>query len=154
MAVKLTFDDRQWLLKCYWKVENVVEVQRRRRVEFGIPPPRRVTITRIRDKFEVDGKVQNVLKGRCERKRSPTDNECWYSHAGFCTIPKDVIVAMFSWDWYRENPVFIEFWTCHQWYSISNNPDGMSLCWTSLLGVHCGRWWTFWTCTGLRKFKE
>ena len=25
----------KWLLKCYWKVENVVEVQRRWRVEFG-----------------------------------------------------------------------------------------------------------------------
>ena len=45
-------------------------------------------------------------------------------------------------------------WTWHHGYSISNNPDGMSLCSTSLLGVYCGRRWTFWTCTGLRKFKE
>ena len=44
-------------------------------------------------------------------------------------------------------------WRCHQWYSISNNPDGMSLSSTSLLGVYSGRRWTFWTCTGLRKFK-
>ena len=42
----------------------------------------------------------------------------------------------------------ISDWTCHQWYSIRNNPDGMSLCSTSLLGVYCGRRWTFWTCTG------
>ena len=35
-------------------------------------------------------------------------------------------------------------WTCHQWYSISNNPDGISLCSTSLLGLYCGRRWTFW----------
>ena len=48
----------------YWKVENVVEVQRRWRVEFGTPPPTRVTISRIRDKYEVDGMVQDVLKGR------------------------------------------------------------------------------------------
>ena len=75
MAVKLSFEERKWLLKCYWKVENVVEVQRRWRVEFGTPPPTRVTITRIRDKFEVDGTVQDVLKGRCGRKRSSTDNE-------------------------------------------------------------------------------
>ena len=74
MAVKLSFDERKWLLKCYWKVENVVVLQRRWRVEFGTPPPR-VTITRIRDKFEVDEPVQDVLKGRCERKRSSTDNE-------------------------------------------------------------------------------
>ena len=52
MAVKLSFDERKWLLKCYWKVENVVEVQQRWRVEFGTPPPR-VTITRIRDRLEV-----------------------------------------------------------------------------------------------------
>ena len=59
MAVKLSFDKRKWLLKCYWKVENV-EVQRRWRVEIGTPPPTRVTITRIRNKFEVDGTVQDV----------------------------------------------------------------------------------------------
>ncbi|KAJ4432583.1 hypothetical protein ANN_21206 [Periplaneta americana] len=45
------------------------------RVEFGTQPPTRLTIARIRDKFEVDGTVQNVLKGRCGRKRSSTDNE-------------------------------------------------------------------------------
>ena len=32
-------------------------------------------MTRIQDKFEVDGTVQDVLKGRCGRKRSSTDNE-------------------------------------------------------------------------------
>ena len=56
MALKLSFDEDKWLLKCYWKVENVDEVQRSWRVEFGTPPPpppppTRVTI-RIRDKFE------------------------------------------------------------------------------------------------------
>ena len=40
-------------------------------------------------------------------------------------------------------------WTSHQWYSISNNPDSMSLCLMSLLGVYCGRRWTFWACTSL-----
>ena len=75
MAVKLSFDEREWLLKCYWKVENVVEVQRRWRVEFGTSSPTRVAITRIREKFEVDGTVQDVLKSLCRRKRSSTDNE-------------------------------------------------------------------------------
>ena len=55
--------------KVYWKVENVAEVQRRSRVEFGTPPPPRVTIIRIRDKFEIDGTVQEVLKGQCGRNR-------------------------------------------------------------------------------------
>ena len=72
--MKLQFDERKWLLKCYLKVENV-EVQRRWRLESSTPPPTRVTITRIRDKFEVDGTVQDVLKGRCGRKRSSTDND-------------------------------------------------------------------------------
>ena len=44
-------------------MENVVEVQRRWRVEFGIPSPTRVKVTRIRDKFEVDETVQDVMKG-------------------------------------------------------------------------------------------
>ena len=57
------------------ETRNVAEVQRRWRVEFGTAPPTRVTITRIRDKFEVDGTMQDVLKGRCGRKRSYTDNE-------------------------------------------------------------------------------
>ncbi|PSN35681.1 hypothetical protein C0J52_21762 [Blattella germanica] len=72
MAVKLSFEERKWLLKCYWKVQNVVEVERRWRVEFSTPPPTRVTITRIRDKFEVDGTVQDVLKGRCGSTPPPT----------------------------------------------------------------------------------
>ena len=64
--MKLSFDERKWLLKCYWKVENVVEVQR--------PPPTRATI-RIRNKTKVDGTVQGVFKGRCGRKRSSINNE-------------------------------------------------------------------------------
>ena len=58
-------------------MENVVEVQRRLSVEFVTPPPppSRVKITRIRDKFEVDRTVHDLLKGRCERKRSSTDNK-------------------------------------------------------------------------------
>ena len=65
MAVKFSFDERKWLLKCHWKVENVVEVQRLWRAEFGTLPPTRVTITRIRVTFEVDGMVKDVLEGRC-----------------------------------------------------------------------------------------
>ena len=49
MAVKLLFVELKWLLKCYWKVENVVEVERRWKVAFGTPQEIMVTITRIRD---------------------------------------------------------------------------------------------------------
>ena len=75
MAEKLSFNECKWSLKCYWKVENVVEVQRRWRVEFGTPSPTRVIITKIRDKFEVYGTVLDVLKSRCRRTRSSTDND-------------------------------------------------------------------------------
>ena len=74
MTVKLPFEERKWLEKCYWKVKNV-EVQRRWKVEFFTASPPWITITRIRDKFGVDGTVQDVLKGRCGRNRSSTDNE-------------------------------------------------------------------------------
>ncbi|KAJ4449617.1 hypothetical protein ANN_01020 [Periplaneta americana] len=69
MAVQLSFDECKRVLKCYCKVENVAEVQRRWRVEFGIQPPR------IQDKFEVNGTVQDMMKGRCGRKRSSINND-------------------------------------------------------------------------------
>ena len=143
MAVKLSFDELKWLQKCYWKVENVVEVQRRWRVEFATPPPTRVTITRIRDKFEVHGTVQDVLKGLCGRKRSSTDNESADAvKEVFARSPKKSSRQCF-----RE--IGIEKFSVHRisrarkLYSISNNTDGMSPCSTSLLGVYCGRRWAF-----------
>ena len=199
MAVKLSLVERKWLLKCYWKVENVVEVQRCWRVEFGTAPPTRVTITRIRDKFEVDGTVQVLLKGRCGRKGWSTDNESAVTVMQvFARSPKKSL-RQCSRDWYREIQCSTNFespeiealhseicqrtkcqtgcrsvrrpcWVCitveggyfeqvrakgslrnrtqHKLYYISNNPDEMSLCSTSLLGVYCGRRWTFWTCMG------
>jgi hypothetical protein len=48
------------------EMENVNEVQRRWRNEFGTPPPPCVIIARLRDKFETDVTVQNVNKGRSE----------------------------------------------------------------------------------------
>ena len=151
MTVKLSFDERKWLLKCYWKVKNVLEVQRCWRVEFGTPPSTRVTITRIRDKFDVDGMVQDVLKGRCGRKINAIDNES-----------DDAVMQVFArslkslMQYSRE--IGIAKSSVHRisWaqnlYSISNNPDGMSLCSTKSLGLYCGTRWTFRKCTGLRNF--
>ncbi|KAJ4445989.1 hypothetical protein ANN_12675 [Periplaneta americana] len=44
-------------------------------VECGTQPPTRLIITRILDKLEVEGTVQDMLKERCGRKRSSTDKE-------------------------------------------------------------------------------
>jgi hypothetical protein len=54
-TLRLSFSELKWLVKCYWKVENVVEVHQCSRVELDSPPPTRVIITRTRDKFEVVG---------------------------------------------------------------------------------------------------
>ena len=71
MEVKLSFDGQKWLLKSYWKVENVVEVQLRWGVEFGTPPRIKVTITEIRDKFEVDGTYKLCRNVRAEERKVP-----------------------------------------------------------------------------------
>lgn len=78
MEARLSFEQRKFILKCYWKCENAVEVQRQFRREFRRDPPTRLTITRIRDKFEADGTVQNVHEKRSGRPRtstSPTKEE-------------------------------------------------------------------------------
>jgi hypothetical protein len=43
----------------------VTEVRRRWGNELGTKPPTRVTVTKVRDKFEGDGTMQGVNKGRC-----------------------------------------------------------------------------------------
>jgi hypothetical protein len=61
--VNLMFEQCKWILKCYWKMKNVTEVQRHWKNKCGTPPPTWVMVTKIRDKFEVDGTEQNVNKG-------------------------------------------------------------------------------------------
>ena len=92
--VRLGFEERKFIIKCYWKHENIMEVQRQFRRHFHKDPPtktRRVpedgvvrereretiarmssTIARIRDKFETDGTVHDVHKERSGRPRSST----------------------------------------------------------------------------------
>jgi hypothetical protein len=86
--VNLMFEQCKWILKCYWTMENVTEVHRRWRNEFGTPPPpplsppqpplpspTLLTVTVIRGKLEVYGIVQNVNKGQTGRPRSSTHYE-------------------------------------------------------------------------------
>jgi hypothetical protein len=72
--INLNFEQSKWIVKCCSKTENVTEVQRRWKNEFGTPPTR-VTVTKIRDKFEVDGTVQNVSKGLYGSPRSSAHDE-------------------------------------------------------------------------------
>ena len=141
--MKLSFYERKWLLKCYWKVKNVVEFQRRRRVEFGIQPPTRVTITRIRESLKSMERCKMCWKVIAEEKEVPL----------ITSSPDLTPLHLYFWSTFKEhgvrhktiNTVRTERsdWTFHQCYSISNNPVGMLLCSTSLLGVYCGRRWTF-----------
>jgi len=74
----------------------VVEVQRRCRNEFGRPPPTRITITRLCDKFETDVTVQIVNKGRSGRQRSSTNNESVAALLqAFTQSPKKSVKAVF-----------------------------------------------------------
>ncbi|XP_042225978.1 uncharacterized protein LOC121868990 [Homarus americanus] len=72
---RLSFEQRKLILKWYWKSENVCDVQRQWRREFTTEPPTRLTIARIRDKFEAEGTVQNMHKNRSGRRRSSTGEE-------------------------------------------------------------------------------
>ena len=57
---RLNFEERKFILKCYWKTENISEVQRRFRTEFQRDAPMRLTITCLRDNFEEEGIVRDV----------------------------------------------------------------------------------------------
>ena len=69
---QLSFEERKFVLKCYWRTENATEVQRRFTREFAKPPPTRRTIAHIRDKFEADGTIQNINYKRSGRPRTST----------------------------------------------------------------------------------
>ena len=105
---KLSLGERQWLLKCCWKVENVVEVQRSWRVEFGTPPTR-ITITRIREKFEVDGTCKMCWKVGEEEKEVSLITRVLMQSCRFLHDPQgshwgNVLMRLVS-----RNTVFIEF---------------------------------------------
>lgn len=64
MSSKLRFKQRKFVLNCYWKNENVLEVQRSYRREFYSGPTTRLTISRIRDNLEDHRIVHGVHKNR------------------------------------------------------------------------------------------
>jgi hypothetical protein len=68
MAVeRLLFEQCKIILKCYWKFENVCEVQRQWKHEFAVEPPMQLTIACIHDIFEAYGTVHAVHKQRSGR---------------------------------------------------------------------------------------
>ena len=75
MEPRLSFEQHKGIFKCYWRTEKVVEVQRQYRCEYT--PPTRLTIVRIRDKFETHGTVWDVHKDRSGRLRTSTSPVSW-----------------------------------------------------------------------------
>jgi len=71
-GARLSFEERKAVLKWYFKFENINEVQRQWRNEFGTQPPTCLTIARIWDKFEIDDTVGDVHKERSGRPQTAT----------------------------------------------------------------------------------
>lgn len=64
MAARLSFEHNKFKLKSYLRFGNAIEVQRQPGREFQTDPPTRLIITRIIEKFEADGTIQNDHKKR------------------------------------------------------------------------------------------
>ena len=134
-----------------WKVENVVEVQRRWRVQICTPPPTRITVTRIPNKFEFDGTVQDVLKVRCGRKRSSTDNRSADAvMQDFARSPKKSL-RQCSCEIGTEKSSVHRILRAQKWKPLHSETCPRSML---SLGVYCGSRWTFRTSTGLKKIKK
>ena len=91
-GARLSFEERKAVLKWYFKFENISEVQRKWRNEFGTQPPTRLTVARIQDIFEIDGTVGDVHKEGSGRPRTATtlDTSAAVSQQFTCSPQKSV----------------------------------------------------------------
>jgi hypothetical protein len=89
MGGKLSIEQRKWILKQYWKTENA-ELVRTAWVEaFNTAPLTRLTIYRIRDKFDATGSVANAPKsGR------PKLTKCQYLRRTINTVLYTVYILL------------------------------------------------------------
>jgi hypothetical protein len=71
----LIFEQREFILKWYWKFENICEVQRQWSREFAADPATRLRISRIRDKYETGGTVRVVCVHRSGSPRLSTEQD-------------------------------------------------------------------------------
>lgn len=60
------------ILKWNWKFENVCEVQQQWRQEYGTEPPTCLSIAHLCDKFETEGTVMDMHKGRSGQSLTAT----------------------------------------------------------------------------------
>ena len=81
MADNLTKDQPKWILKKYWKTENVEKIRQKWAENFDTPPPSRQTIYRIRDKFDETGSICNAPKSGRPVSVTTQENEMLVSQA-------------------------------------------------------------------------
>lgn len=71
MGLHITFEQCKWFLKCYWKPEDVKDIQ----------TPTCLTISRLCDKFEADARVQDMHKkqsgGSCKSADGESAQKCY-----------------------------------------------------------------------------
>ena len=75
MAGNLSIEKRKWIFKQYWKTENAERVRTAWVEAFNTPLPTRLTIYRIRDKFDATGSVANAPKSGRPRTSMTEENE-------------------------------------------------------------------------------
>ena len=74
-AGNLSIELRRWILKQYWKTENVERVRTAWEAAFNTQPPTRLKMYRIRDKFDATGSVANAPKSGRPRTSMTEENE-------------------------------------------------------------------------------
>ena len=62
MSGHLTTEQRKWVIKEYWKCENAERVREKWSQLFDIPAPSRLSIYRLRDKFDQTGSILDKPK--------------------------------------------------------------------------------------------
>ncbi|GFU98117.1 ryanodine receptor [Trichonephila clavipes] len=70
--VCMTFEQRKSILIWHLKFGNISEVQRDRRQQYGTESPTRLRIADRSNKFETDGTIKNIHKGRSSRPLTST----------------------------------------------------------------------------------
>ena len=75
IAGNLSTEQRKWILKQYWRTENAERVRTAWVEAFNTPPQTRLTIYRIRDKFDAAGSVTNAPKSGRPRTSMTEENE-------------------------------------------------------------------------------
>ena len=89
MAGNLTFEERKWILREYWKCENISEVQRSWEATHHTTPLTRKTIRKLKEKFDESGTVKNAPKSGRPKDVNTVDNKFSVALA-FTESPKKI----------------------------------------------------------------